>query len=97
MSDPVSDVRATVTVSRVGGQLRQRPDTGGMGEPTRQPTRIPPACLASDLSIDRPYASGPVCTLASAMDKSPAHRTEPVDGPFGVRGLSTTPRRPPTA
>jgi len=31
--------------------------------------------------------------LAPAVDKPPAHRTEPVDGPYGVRGLPTAPRQ----
>lgn len=31
--------------------------------------------------------------IARAVDKPPAHRTEPVDGPYGVRGLPTAPRQ----
>lgn len=31
--------------------------------------------------------------IAPAVDKPPAHRTEPVDGPYGVRGLPPAPRQ----
>lgn len=35
--------------------------------------------------------------IAPAVDKPPAHRTGPVDGPCGVRGLTTAPRHLPAA
>ena len=35
--------------------------------------------------------------VAPAVDKPPVHRTEPVDGPYGVRDMTTAPRPSPPA